>query len=186
MERSEGKLIIMGNLIDILKQATPILGIFIASFVALYIHLKSKKIERVNNQLNNLYLKLNYIIEKEYKFLKLNTPEEEDSNELIKKYTIEYLTFFENLRNCYLENMLYSSHDLNIAFKSLNHIYNIELHGALKFKKIDNINTAKEDISTYLFYQDDKFIKDIDNLIGIISNDIYDLKKGKPLKTFFQ
>jgi len=128
---------------------------------------------------------LNYIIEKEYKFLKLNTPYENDSNELIKKYTIEYLTFFENLRNCYLENMLYSSHDLNIAFHSLNHTFNIELYGALKFKKIDNIDTAKENISTYLFYQDDRFIEKLDDLIGIVSEDIYNLKKEKPLKTFF-
>lgn len=174
------------NSIDILKTVTPFISILIASLVALYIHCKNKKIDRVNAQLSNLYLKLNYIIEKEYKFLKLNTPEKSDSNKLIKKYTIEYLAFFVNLRNCYLENMLYSSHDLNIAFHSLNHTFNIELYEALKFKKIDNIDTAKENISTYLFYQDDRFIEKLDDLIGIISNDIYNLKKEKPLKTFFQ
>lgn len=111
---------------DTLIQLSPLLSIVVASFVALYIHWKNKKIERVNSQLNNLYLKLNYIIEKEYNFLKLNTPDKDDSNELIKKYTIEYLTFFENLRNCYLENMLYSSHNLKIVFHSLNHMYNNE------------------------------------------------------------
>ncbi|MGB6327486.1 MAG: hypothetical protein WBF48_01055 [Halarcobacter sp.] len=171
--------------IDILKLVTPLVSILIASLVALFIHWKNKKIENVNTQLNNLYLKLNCIIEKEYRFLKLNTPDESDSNELIKKYTIEYLTFFENLRNCYFENMLYSSHDLNIAFNSLNKIYNVELNGTLKFKNIDNIDTAKENISTYLFHQDDRFIEKLDDLIGIVSEDIYNLKKEKPLKTFF-
>ena len=173
-------------MIDTLIQLSPLLSIVVASVIALYIHWKNKKIERVNSQLSNLYLKLNYIIEKEYKFLRLNTPNEDDSNELIQKYTIEYLTFFENLRNCYLENMLYSSHDLNNAFHLLNHTYNIELYGALKFKEIDTIDTAKENISTYLFYQDDRFIKKLDDLIGIISEDIYNLKKEKPLKTFYQ
>jgi hypothetical protein len=38
-----------------------------------------------------IYLKLNYIIEKEYKLLQINTPNEDDSPELIKKHTIEYL-----------------------------------------------------------------------------------------------
>ena len=173
-------------MIDTLIQLSPLLSIVVASVVALYIHWKNKKIERVNSQLSNLYLKLNYIIEKEYKFLRLNIPDEDDSKELIQKYSIQYLTFFENLRNCYLENMLYASHDLNISFHSLNDIYNIELYGALKFKNIDSINTAKENISTYLFHQDERFIKKLDDLIGIISEDIYNLKKEKPLKTFYQ
>ncbi|QKF67224.1 hypothetical protein AVENP_1678 [Arcobacter venerupis] len=51
-------------------------GITITSLVAISIHFHNKKLEKVKAQLENLYLKLNSIIETDYKFLQMNTPDD--------------------------------------------------------------------------------------------------------------
>jgi hypothetical protein len=159
-------------------------AILLTAIVAVSIHFHNKKLEKVKAQLENLYLKLNYIIETDYKFLQMNTPDDEDKDEILKKYASDYLKFFEKLRNCYLENMLYSSIKLKVVFHSLNHNYNLELHRVLKYNNINNLDDAKKETSMYLFITDKRFIDKIDETIGVISNDIYLLQRNELLKTY--
>ncbi|MDX9961287.1 MAG: hypothetical protein RBS32_07445 [Aliarcobacter sp.] len=161
-------------------------GITIASLVALFIHFHNKKLEKAKAQLENLYLKLNYIIETDYKFLQMNTPDDEDKDEILKKYASDYLNFFEKLRNCYLENMLYSSIELKAVFHSLNHTYNLELHVILKYKNIDILDNAKKEVAMYLLITDKRFIEKLDEVIEVISNDIYLLQTNKLLRTYIK
>ena len=91
----------MLELKDYLQIATIIMAL-IGTTTAVSIHFHNKKLEKVKVQLENLYLKLNYIIETDYKFLQMNAPDDEDKDEILKKYASDYLNFFEKLRNCYL------------------------------------------------------------------------------------
>ncbi|MDD4329149.1 MAG: hypothetical protein PHD79_04280 [Aliarcobacter sp.] len=161
-------------------------GITLASVVAINIHFHNKKLERIKAQLENLYLKLNYIIETDYKFLQMNTPDDEDKDEILKKYASDYLNFFEKLRNCYLENMLYSSAELKRVFNLVNFTYNRELRLVLKYKNIDILNDAKKEVAIYLFVTDKRFIKELDEVIEVISNDIYLLQTNNLLKTYMK
>jgi hypothetical protein len=161
-------------------------GITLASVVVISIHFHNKKLEKVKGQLENLYLKLNYIIETDYKFLQMNTPEDEDKDEILKKYASDYLIFFEKLRNCYLENMLYSSVELKRVFHLVNSTYNRELHAILKYKNIDILDDAKKEVAIYLFITDKRFIKELDDVIDVISNDIYLLQTNNLLKTYMK
>ncbi len=161
-------------------------AILITAIVAISIHFHNKKLEKVKLQLENLYLKLNYIIETDYKFLQMNTPDDEDKDEIIKKYASDYLKFFEKLRNCYLENMLYSSVELKKVFHLVNSTYNKELHLVLKYKNIDILDDAKKEVAMYLFITDKRFIKELDEVIDVISNDIYLLQTNNLLKTYIK
>ena len=161
-------------------------AILITAIVAISIHFHNKKLEKVKGQLENLYLKLNYIIQVDYKFLQMNNPDDEDNDEILKKYASDYLIFFEKLRNCYLENMLYSSVELKRVFHLVNSTYNRELHAILKYKNIDILDDAKKEVAKYLFITDKGFIKELDEVIDVILNDIYLLQTNNLLKTYIK
>ena len=109
-----------------------------------------------------------------------------NKDEILKKYASDYLIFFEKLRNCYLENMLYSSIELRAVFHSLNHTYNLELHVMLKYKNIDILDNAKKEVAMYLLITDKRFIEKLDEVIEVISNDIYLLQTNKLLRTYIK
>lgn len=175
----------MLELKDYLQIATIIMAL-IGTTTAVSIHFHNKKLEKVKVQLENLYLKLNYIIETDYKFLQMNAPDDEDKDEILKKYASDYLNFFEKLRNCYLENMLYSSAELKRVFHLVNFTYNRELRLVLKYKNIDILDDAKKEVAIYLFITDKRFIKELDEVIEVISNDIYLLQTNNLLKTYMK
>jgi len=68
----------------------------------------------------------------------------------------------------------------------VNSTYNKELHLVLKYKNIDILDDAKKEVAMYLFITDKRFIKELDEVIDVISNDIYLLQTNNLLKTYIK
>ena len=82
--------------------------------------------------------------------------------------------------------MLYSSAELKRVFHLVNFTYNRELRLVLKYKNIDILDDAKKEVAIYLFITDKRFIKELDEVIEVISNDIYLLQTNNLLKTYMK
>lgn len=112
----------------------PFIAILFSASLTYYIYSKNRRYDIAKEKLKNLYNPLNALIEKQetyLAFLKMR-----DKN----RYAIEYYKFFLELRDIYLDHVLYGTMNLKMAFHVLQHAHEIEYH------RVDRSDLAKEEM----------------------------------------
>ena len=172
-------------------------AIMTSVFVALVSYIRTQESNKKNNDMleakeqhSNLYVKLNALIEKKWKyltFLKLRQTKAEEDDQ---KYANEYYQFYLELRDLYLENQVYGSLDLFTVFHTLNHNHEMEYRNFAM-----NSETHEEALSKLAKYElshgrdkedNSEFERKMEELIKVIKEDIYRLDGKKPVERFYK
>jgi hypothetical protein len=148
--------------------------------VAYYIYSRNRRYDKAKEKLKNLYNPLNALIEirsKYFTFLKMRDK---------PRYEIEYYEFFLELRNIYLDQALYGTMKLKMAFHSL------RLEHENEYSLVDKNNVLEEQLIEKIAHfqlnrnrdEDEKseFEHKMEELIRIISIEQYALTKEIEVK----
>jgi hypothetical protein len=135
--------------------------------MAYYIYSQNRRYDKAKEKLKNLYNPLNALIEKRSKYLTFLKMRDKP------RYEIEYYKFFLELRDIYLDQASYGTHELERAFHTLRHTHEVEYHN------VDKGNPSEDEMIESIAHfelnhdinQDDdsEFERKIEALIQIIS-----------------
>lgn len=153
----------------------PFFAVLFSAGMAYYIYSRNRRYDKAKEKLKNLYNPLNALIEKRSKYLAfLNIRDR-------SRYEIEYYNFFLELRDIYLENSMYGTVKLRMAFHTLRHAHEME------YNLVDKGNFSEEEMIKQIanfelnhrFSQDEnsEFERKMEELIRIISIEQYYLSK---------
>lgn len=171
----------------------PFIAPLFATGVALFIYMRNRKYDLAKEQLKNLYLKLHMLFEQEYsllsyKILRFRNGTTMSNDEL----SMELYNFFLKLRAIYIENQLYGSLKLRVAFQHLLHNHKIEIHNAITSLKEGEekdfiLWVAKFEFNHKLnTHGDSEFEQELEKIEKIVNEDIYQLMQGKPVEYFYK
>lgn len=153
----------------------PFFAVIFSTCMAYYIYSQNRGYDKAKEKLKNLYNPLNALIKKRSKYLIFLKMRDKP------RYEIEYYKFFLELRDIYLNHALYGTMKLKMAFHTLQHANETELHLA------DNSDVNEEEmikkIAQFKFNhqidedENSEFERKIIELIRIISIEQYELTK---------
>ncbi len=150
-----------------------VIGATVVAGTNLYIFQQNHKRDESKERLKNLYYPLYAMIEKKKKhlgFLKIRPKEE------FEKFAVEYYKFFLELRDLYLDNKIYESLELRIAFHLL--VYNHELESNVYYKESSSEEELIKNIALFeLKHKVDEdglseLERNIEKIIEVINDDI--------------
>ncbi len=159
---------ITGSIIGASIVATVNLGIFQLN------RYKDEKKER----LRSLYYPLQAIIDKKYKTVRLM---KRHFSQNFESFSIAYYKFFLELRDIYLDNRVYATRELNIAFHKILHNHSIESLNYTEWTSNED-DLLKELAKFELKHQLDEdemseLERNLENVIDVIRVDISKLNK---------
>ncbi len=155
------------------KIALLLIGGVIGFFVNVILIKVKNKDEFRKERLKNLYYPLQAIIEKRYKtVLRMKGHFSQD----FESFAIAYYKFFLDLRDIYLDNKVYATKELNIAFHKILHNHVIEYLNYTKWTS--NEDELLEELAKFeLKHQLDndemsEIERNLENVIDVIYRDI--------------
>lgn len=143
-------------------------GVIISAIIALIIYYRNRRYDQAKEKLKNLYNPLNATIEKREKYLSFLKMRDRS------RYEIEYYKFFLELRDIYLDQALYGTMKLKMAFHTLRHAHEME------YSNVDKGNLSEDEIIEQIAHFEMNhldFERKMEELIRIISIEQYELNK---------
>ncbi|GEM_PF-5861839 len=171
----------------------PLIAALFPTCAALFIYTRNRKYDLAKEQLKNLYLKLHMLFEQEYSLLSYRILRFRNGTTISNdELAMELYNFFLKLRVIYLENQLYSSLKLRVAFQHLLHNHKIEIHNAMTTLKEGEEKDLILWVAKFEFnhrldaHGDSEFEQELEKLEQIVNEDIYQLMSGKPVTYFYK
>jgi len=138
----------------------PFFAVLFSTGMAYYIYSRNRRYDKAKEKLKNLYNPLNALIEKRSKYLTFLKMRDKP------RYEIEFYKFFLELRDLYLDQALYGTDKLRMAFHSLRHGHEME------YNNVDKGNLSEDEMIEQIAHfevNQQQFESKIEELIRIIS-----------------
>jgi hypothetical protein len=171
----------------------PLVAGLIPTGGAMYIYIQKRKEDLVKEQLKNLYSKLNMMFELEYSLLSYKIMRFRDTKKIDNDtLATELYDFFLRLRKVYLENQLYSSLQLRVAFNHIIKNHKTEIHNAIETVEKNNNEDYILWVARFEFnHQKNKdgnseLERELEKIENLVNEDIYQLMQKKPVQYFYK
>lgn len=144
----------------------PFFAVLFSAGMAYYIYSRNRRYDKAKEKLKNLYSPLNALIEKRSKYLTFLKMRDKP------RYEVEYYKFFLELRDIYLNQALYGTDKLRMAFHTLRHGHEME------YNNVDKGNLSEDEMIEQIAHFEinhQEFESKMEELIRCISEAQYEL-----------